>query len=98
MCDESNDYGNDKCFVILVKVFDDNLGSTETRFLVVMLIVKEHSQLLKKIHTEFRSELKNDTLCLFLSCKFNQNHHCYEYAPSAEVLQSANCTVIMCFI
>jgi hypothetical protein len=23
MCDESNDHGNDKCFVILIKVFDD---------------------------------------------------------------------------
>ena len=50
--------------------------------------------IVKKIHTEFRSELKNDTLCSLLSCKFNQNHHCYEYAPSAEVLQSAkNATV-----
>jgi hypothetical protein len=57
MCDESNDYGNDKCFVILVKVFDDNLGSTQTRFLAVMLILKEHSQLLKKFI------LKNGRLC-----------------------------------
>jgi hypothetical protein len=31
-----------------VRVFDDNLGSTQTRFLAVMLILKEHSQLLKK--------------------------------------------------
>jgi hypothetical protein len=45
--------------------------------------------IVKKIHTEFRSELKNDTLCSLLSCKFNQNHPCYEYAPSAEVLQPA---------
>ena len=42
---------------------------------------------LKKIHTKFRSELKNDTLCSLLSWTFNQNHHCYEYAPSAEVRQ-----------
>ena len=39
--------------------------------------------IVKKIHTEFRSELKNDTLCSLLSCKCNQNHHCYGYAPSA---------------
>ena len=45
MCDESNDYGNDKCMLCyFIKVFDDNLGSTQTRFLAVMLIVKEHSQ------------------------------------------------------
>jgi hypothetical protein len=46
-------------------------------------------ELLKLRITEFRSDLKNDTLCSLLSCKFNQNHPCYEYAPSAEVLQSA---------
>jgi hypothetical protein len=45
--------------------------------------------IVKKNHTEFRSELKNGTLCSLLSCKFNQNHHRYEYVPSAEVLQSA---------
>ena len=38
MCDESNAYGNDKCFVILVRVFDDNLGSTQTRFLDMPIV------------------------------------------------------------
>ena len=38
MCDKSNNYGNDKCFVILVRVFDDNLGSTQTRFLDMPIV------------------------------------------------------------
>jgi hypothetical protein len=38
MCDESNDHGNDKCFVILIKVFDDDLGSTHTRFLDMPIV------------------------------------------------------------
>ena len=29
--------------------------------------------IIKKIHTEFRSDLNNDTICGLLSCKFNQN-------------------------
>lgn len=33
MCDESNDRGNDKNFVILVRVFDDNVGQVVTQFL-----------------------------------------------------------------
>jgi hypothetical protein len=39
--------------------------------------------------------LKNDTLCSLLSCKCNQNHHCYGYAPSAwgiAISQKGNCT------
>ena len=45
--------------------------------------------IIKKIHTEFRSDLNNDTICGLLSCKFNQNQCCYEYQPSASVLKSA---------
>jgi hypothetical protein len=41
------------------------------------------------IHTEFRSDLNNDTICGLLSCKFNENQCCYEYQPSASVLKSA---------
>ena len=33
MCDESNDQGSDKNFVILVKLFDEDLGKTVTRFI-----------------------------------------------------------------
>ena len=43
----------------------------------------------QKIHTEFRSDLNNDTICGLLSCKFNQNQCCYEYQPSASLLKSA---------
>ena len=43
----------------------------------------------KKIHTEFRSELANDTLCSLLCCKFNQNNECYDYEPHKDVLKSA---------
>ena len=42
--------------------------------------------IIKKIHTEFRSHLNNDTICGFLSCKFNQNQCCYEYQPSHDLL------------
>jgi len=45
--------------------------------------------IIKKIHTEFRSDLNNDTICGLLSCKFNQNQCCYEYQPSTSVLKSA---------
>lgn len=45
--------------------------------------------IIKKIYTEFRSELNNDTLCALLSCKFNQNGSCYEYEPSSNVLRTA---------
>jgi hypothetical protein len=52
--------------------------------------------MLKLRITEFKSDLKNDKLCSLLLCKFNQNHHCYEYAPSAEVLQSAKKATVQC--
>ena len=42
--------------------------------------------IIKKIHTEFRSDLNNDTICGLLSCKFNQNQCCYEYQPSHDLL------------
>ena len=45
--------------------------------------------IIKMIHTEFRSDLNNDTICGLLSCKFNENQCCYEYQPSASVLKSA---------
>ena len=38
MCDKSNVYGNAKCFIILVRVFDNNLGSTQTRFLDMPIV------------------------------------------------------------
>ena len=45
--------------------------------------------IVKKINTEFRSELKNDTICSLLACKFNQNSNCFEYSPSIDVLKVA---------
>ena len=42
--------------------------------------------IIKKIHTEFRSDLNNDIICGLLSCKFNQNQCCYEYQPSHDLL------------
>ena len=42
--------------------------------------------IIKKIHTEFRSDLNNDTIYGLLSCKFNQNQCCYEYQPSRDLL------------
>ena len=42
--------------------------------------------IIKKIQTEFRSDLNNDTICGLPSCKFNQNQCCYEYQPSHGLL------------
>lgn len=42
--------------------------------------------IIKKIHTEFRSELNNKTLNALLSCKFNQSVECFNYTPTSEVL------------
>ncbi|CAC5376949.1 unnamed protein product [Mytilus coruscus] len=38
MCNESNDRGNDKLFVILVRYFDSILGDTVTRFLDMPIV------------------------------------------------------------
>ena len=45
--------------------------------------------IIKKIHTEFRSDLNNETLCALLSCKFNQTVQCFDYKPSKDVLKAA---------
>ena len=39
------------------------------------------------ISKNFLRKLKNDTLCSLLSCKFNQNRHCYEYAPLYSIIK-----------
>lgn len=50
--------------------------------------------MLKKIQTDTRSELNNDTLCSLLCAKQNQNLLCYEYEPSDSVLRSAKQAVL----
>ena len=45
--------------------------------------------LVKKIATEFRADLNQDTLCALLSCKMNTHLHCYELKPSAVLLKNA---------
>jgi len=50
--------------------------------------------MLKKIQTDMRSELNNDTLCSLLCAKQNQNLLCYEYEPSDSVLRSAKQAVL----
>jgi hypothetical protein len=37
--------------------------------------------MLKKIQTEHRSKLTNDTICSLICAKQNQNMECYEYWP-----------------
>ena len=43
----------------------------------------------KKIHTEFRSELSVDTITDMLATKQNQTVMCCDYAPTENVLQKA---------
>jgi hypothetical protein len=38
MCEESNDQGGDKNFVILAKLFDDDLGKTVTIFVEMPVV------------------------------------------------------------
>jgi len=45
--------------------------------------IKRVFSLVKKIHTEFRYDLKNDTLCALLASKMNQDSACYEFVPSS---------------
>ena len=45
--------------------------------------------LAKNIHTEFRYDLNNDTLCALLTSKMNQDSACYEFVPSSSLLKDA---------
>ena len=45
--------------------------------------------MLKKIQTEFRSELANDTICSLISCKQNADVQCFNFDPSDSVLKNA---------
>ncbi|KAK3092860.1 hypothetical protein FSP39_007996 [Pinctada imbricata] len=50
--------------------------------------------IVKKIHTESRADLGNDTINSLLSCKFNQKALCYEYKPPEDVLKAAKCATM----
>jgi hypothetical protein len=50
--------------------------------------------MLKKIQTDHRSELANDTICSLICAKQNQNMECYEYCPDSEVLKKAKTACI----
>jgi hypothetical protein len=49
--------------------------------------------MLKRIQTENRSELANNTICSLICAKQNQNMECYEYCPDSEVLRSPSLKV-----
>ena len=51
--------------------------------------------MLKKIQTEFRSELKNDTICSIIGAKQNQDKKCYEYEPCESVLKNAKAATML---
>jgi hypothetical protein len=50
--------------------------------------------MLKKIQTEHRSKLTNDTICSLICAKQNQNMECYEYCPDSEILKMAKTACI----
>ena len=50
--------------------------------------------MLKKIQTEHRSELANDTTCSLICAKQNQNMECCECCPDSEVLKNAKTACI----
>ena len=45
--------------------------------------------MMKKIATEFRSELNNDTICALLCTKQNSLYDCFDFLPSEEILKNA---------
>ena len=45
--------------------------------------------ILRKIATEARSELNNDTICALMCAKQNSLENCYSYNPSEKVLKDA---------
>jgi hypothetical protein len=50
--------------------------------------------MLKKIQTDMRSELNNDTICCLICAKQNQDKACFEYNPSDNVLRAAKKAVL----
>ena len=50
--------------------------------------------MLKKIQTDMRSELSNDTICCLISTKQNHDKACFEYNPSDNVLRAAKKAVL----
>ena len=50
--------------------------------------------MLKKIQTDMRSELNNDTICCLICAKQNQDKACFEFNPSDNVLRAAKKAVL----
>ncbi len=45
--------------------------------------------MMKKVHTEYRSQLKNDTICAILATKINTDTECYNCETNKELLAAA---------
>ena len=45
--------------------------------------------IVRKVQTEYRSSMDNDTLCSLLTCKLNTQCACFELAPSKDTLKKA---------
>ena len=62
------------------------LFNTQLRFPLLSKLAKAcHERIfciLKKIQTDNRSELSNNTICLLICAKQNQDVACYDYTPS----------------
>ena len=43
----------------------------------------------RKINTDQRGNLNNDTVCSLLACKINRDEECHEFKPSAELLKKS---------
>ena len=50
--------------------------------------------MLKKIQTDVRSDLNNDTICCLICAKQNQDKACFEFNPSDSVLRAAKKAVV----
>jgi hypothetical protein len=50
--------------------------------------------MLKKIQTNMRSDLNNDTICCLICAKQNQDKACFEFNPSDSVLRAAKKAVL----
>ena len=47
--------------------------------------------MVRKIQTEYRSDMDNSTLCSLLCAKINAKETCYQFQPSKALLRAAKC-------
>ena len=78
--DVIHEYGCRTQFVIFASGPLPNSNADSKRVFSITMV--------KKIDTDSRFDLGQDTLCALLSCKINIEDNCYQFQPPAELLKS----------